>query len=224
VKRKRIDFATFVFTGSYNAIVLEISRYYVQELKKFLKSRKKNIIIQSDIDFIDVVPFTVRISKDPDAEMAFDIDGCVDNYDHGNFSYVIFSIIINNKKFPLEYNNFIAEFKDTIRHEIEHVSQFNNTNKDEDLELIIKKDFLKINDIESDDESYFSYVLEYPELYAYVYGFHQKAKTMKVSMNTIIEMWLEERKHLFINEIEINTVREKFIELGKKLLPKAKWD
>ena len=42
-------------------------------------------------------------------------------------------------------------------------------------------------------------------------------------MDDVIDEWAEERKNNFKNKKEIDKVKNKLIEFGKKLLPQAKW-
>lgn len=105
------------------------------------------------------------------------------------------------------YNELVAELKDTVRHEIEHVTQ----------SIIKSKPQCKII-----PRNWNNFFLSKSEIPAYLYGFLTHARTSKISMNEIIDNFLK----LYINiftEKEINKIKRKWIKEGKKLLPNAKW-
>ncbi len=42
-------------------------------------------------------------------------------------------------------------------------------------------------------------------------------------MNDVIDEWANDRKDQFKNKKEMDKVKDKLIDFGKKLLPQAKW-
>ena len=66
-------------------------------------------------------------------------------------------------------------------------------------------------------------VLTPRELPAYIQGFYTQAKTRKMYMDDVIDEWADERKDRFKSKKEMNKVKDKLIEFGKKLIPQAKW-
>ena len=114
----------------------------------------------------------------------------------------------------MAFNDFIAELKETLRHEIEHVAQQNNPNKGFDT-----------MDTKRGDKTFTEYVLSSEEIPAYLQGFLAKAKTKKESMTKVIDDFIKSREKWFAgNTQDIEMVRNKLIEIGKEMFPKAVWN
>lgn len=218
------DNTSFLYANSYNQLVLDISRTYIFEFKKFLKSKKKSFTYTNSIMFFDEVPIKIKVKKtvyDPEGEdYAFDFDSYVDS--DSDLTKLVINININKDHFPHSLNEFIAELKDSLRHELEHVSQFNNTDKSLYLDNIKNKDELKIHEIKTKNK-YLKYVIEYEEVFAYLHGFHQRSKTTNVSMNEIIDEWINSRDYEYDTVEEMEIIRTLYITAGHKFLPLAHW-
>lgn len=208
------NFDTFIFEGKYNSLVLELSRDYINEFKTFLKSTKKTLKIKKLFTIEDIVSIRFKTKNNPKLDYAFDIIAYVE-WDVDDVLIILdISITINKDFFPMAFNDFIAEIKETLRHEIEHVSQENNPNK-----------FIDDAYDKKGDKTFAEYILSSNELPAHLHGFLTKAKTLKISMNSVIDNFLFVRKAWFYgHEHNYNIVRQKLIERGKKMFPMVKWD
>lgn len=198
--------------GRYSQITREISMDLMNEIMNFVESDDENIEWENDYshDSFETEDFTVQLFLNKnDSKIPFDINGGYEFDDEDYINYIDFTIDINPELFKgNQINKLLAELKDTIRHEIEHISQTENPEKH------IKNKAYK---------SFAQEVLTPRELPAYIQGFYTQAKTRKMSMNDIIDEWMEERKNNFKNKKEMDKVKDKLIEFGKKLLPQAKW-
>lgn len=203
--------------GRYSQPVRQISMDVMNETMEFLKSEDEEM--EWDADYIqntfdeedDEEIFSVRLylTKN-DFDIAYDIDAAFDFDDENDYvNYLEFNIDINPDLFvDNKINKFLAELKDAIRHEIEHLYQAENPNK----RVKHKK-----------SKTLAQEVLTPRELPAYIQGFFTQAKTRKMYMDDVIDEWADDRKDRFKSKKEMDKVKNKLIEFGKKLLPQAKW-
>lgn len=198
--------------GRYSQVTREISMDLMKEIKAFLKSDDEEIDWENVYyhESFDDEEFTVELYlTKTDSEIPFDINGGYKFDDENYLNIIDFTIDINPKLFKGEQiNKLLAELKDTIRHEIEHISQTENPEKD-----VRNKVY----------NSFAQEVLIPRELPAYIQGFYTQAKTRKMYMNDVIDEWANDRKDQFKNKKEMDKVKDKLIDFGKKLLPQAKW-
>ena len=198
--------------GRYSQVTREISMDLMNEVMSFLKSDDEEIDWENVYyhESFDNEEFTVELYlTKTDSEIPFDINGGYKFDDENYLNIIDFTIDINPKLFKGEQiNKLLAELKDTIRHEIEHISQTENPEKD-----VRNKVY----------NSFAQEVLTPRELPAYIQGFYTQAKTRKMYMDDVIDEWADERKDRFKSKKEMNKVKDKLIEFGKKLIPQAKW-
>lgn len=193
------------FIQDDNQDTLEWENYYIQE--SFLEKFDINI---GDEETQEQESFVVIVNAEKiDEEHPYNIDA----YQEWDDDLSVESIVVNLEINPEEFkgrtiNEFQAELKDMFRHEIEHLYQSVNPNKR--VKYIKTKSFVKD-------------VLQPAEIDAYIHGFYTQAKTKKVTMNQIIDEWIEQRQKHFKNKKDMDKVRIEFIKHGKKLYPKAKW-
>lgn len=207
--------------GRYSQTIRQISMDIMKEVMTFIKSDDEDMewednyvqetFHEKDDEEGDEEIFSVKLNLTKnDSDLPYDIDAAYDFDDEEEYiNYLEFNIDINPDLFiDKQINKFLAELKDAIRHEIEHLYQSENPNKS------VKHKKSKTLGQE---------VLTPKELPAYIQGFFTQAKTRKMYMDDIIDEWAEERKNNFKNKKEIDKVKDKLIEFGKKLLPQAKW-
>ena len=138
-------------------------------------------------DILGPTPFIVNAAADGDS-MTIQID-------------------YNPEAFPKAYNELNAEIKDALRHELEHVGQFN-----------FDKD-VKGGD-NSDDLPLFDYLTLDYEIPAFVQGLYKKAKTRKITLDQAIDEFLDERvEELSFNESK--KIKQIWTNWAKENLPKA---
>lgn len=215
--------------GRYNTIVNEITKDVMRQVINFMESDEdsfewENYYVQEshseefdfdyededdeDEDNIETFMVFLNIEKN-DEEYPYNIDAYQEWNDDEASESIVANIEINRDLFQgRQINDFQAELKDMFRHEIEHLYQSVNPNKR--VKFINTKSFVKD-------------VLQPAEIDAYLQGFYTQAKTKKVTMNQIIDEWIEQRKNRFKNKKEMDKVRTEFIKHGKKILPQAKW-
>ena len=138
-------------------------------------------------DVLGPTPFIVNAAADGDS-MTIQID-------------------YNPESFPKAYNELNAEIKDALRHELEHVGQFNFDKG------------VKGGD-NSDDLPLFDYLTLDYEIPAFVQGLYKKAKTKKISLDQAIDEFLDERlEELSFDETK--KIKQIWINWAKENLPKA---
>lgn len=198
--------------GRYNQTVRQISIDLMNKIKSFLKSDDENLDWENEYihESFDEEVFTVELHlTKTDSELPFDINGGYVFDDENYLNIIDFTIDINPELFKgNQINKLLAELKDTIRHEIEHISQTENPEKD-----VKNKPY----------NSFAQEVLIPRELPAYIQGFFTQAKTRKMYMDDVIDEWAKDRKDQFKSKKEMDKVKDKLTEFGKKLLPQAKW-
>jgi len=207
--------------GRYSSVVNNITKDVMRETIDFLKSDDESLEWENyysqepfpeeyDDEEDEMETFMVFLNVEKvDTDHPFNIDA-YQEWDEDEISEIIVANIeINPDLFEgRRINEFQAELKDMFRHEIEHLYQSVNPNK--------KVKFIKTKSFVKD-------VLQPAEIDAYLQGFYVQAKTKKVSMNQIIDEWIEQRKKHFKKKKDMDKVRTEFIKHGKKLFPKAKW-
>ena len=126
-----------------------------------------------------------RFIKDKNLDEPFSIDASADMQE------MEIEVTYNPNSFPESMNDLVAEIKETVEHELEHIEQQNF--EDMDVE--------KEDDIKSDDEEYnFKYLTSAVEIPAYVRGLIKRSKTKKMTLNDAMEEWFKENKKKFKDE------------------------
>ena len=83
---------------------------------------------------------------------------------------MVIYITYNPKNFPESMNDLVAEIKETVEHELEHIEQQNFEDMDVEGE----------GDIDDEDEEYnFKYLTSNVEIPAYVRGLIKRSKTLR---------------------------------------------
>ena len=122
---------------------------------------------------------------------------------------IVITITYNPAVFPEEYNNLNAELKETLRHEIEHITQFGF-------------DYKNYVDTYKGNAKFYKYLTLTHEIPAFVNGLHKRAKFKKISLNQAFDEFFNEYSKRFENEAEIEHVRQTWINWAQENLPKAK--
>lgn len=202
VMRKK-DFKTYepvlaLTEGRYDSEVLKLSRSIINALKERMGTR---FSIKYKEQFEDVDYDLNLLFKPSDADYPYLIDAS-SGYDELNID-----IEYNPKYFPAEYNELIAELKEVLRHEFEHIAQFN---------------FFKDSYPEgsSDDLPMFDYLMLDYEVAAGVQGLYKRSKTTKQSFTQVLDDFLDERSDELTPK-EIKKVKQTYIDYAKKNLPKV---
>jgi hypothetical protein len=116
-----------------------------------------------------------------------DLDDPFSIHAEADMEEIYIEITFNPQHFPESMGDLVAEVKETIEHELEHVEQQNF----EDME------FEREDDIEDDEEYNFKYLTSNIEIPAYVRGLIKRANTKKISLSDAMEEWFKENKRNF---------------------------
>ena len=193
-----------IATGSYDGETTIQSRYIINRLKDNLgvyyeEELKRNL---RDIEYaLEFKLNPVKSEKLGYAPYLVDAAGGKDGIE----------LIVNYEpsSYPQFLNDLIAELKDTLRHELEHVGQ-------ENFEKGVKIGDVK-NDANLPLPEYLTLDYEIP---AFIRGLNKKAKTKDITLGQAIdEFFLERADELSYGEEAY--VKRKWIEWIKKNLPKT---
>ena len=169
--------------GRYDQEILMQSRYIINQFKNSFGEEYKDSVegtfpdlfdskgepfyydldyrfIPSDIDVLGPLPYIIEANGGKDG-----IEICI-QYDPSSF--------------PEAFNELIAEIKDSLRHELEHVSQF-NLNKGFDMK-----------NINQDDLPFAEYLTLDYEIPAFVQGLYKRAKTKKIPLSKAINDFFDD--------------------------------
>jgi hypothetical protein len=195
-----------LYEGRYDQEVLIQSRYIINLFKEELGKNFKGES-EGSIDGIEYTLETRFILSDTKelGPIPFVVNGL------GDEDTVIIQINYNPDSFPAAYNDLIAEVKDTLRHELEHVGQY-----------AFGKG-VEPDGTDSDDVSLFKYLTLDFEIPAFVQGLYKTAKTKKITLTQAIDDFLAERKAELTDE-EASKVKQIWINWAKENLPAAQFE
>jgi hypothetical protein len=202
--------------GRYDAETLLISRFIIDMFKdEFGKDYKDTFeeigkLRGSDKEEKNAVPYDLELyfyptDSDTLGPNAFVINGQADE------DTVVVQINYNPEGFPAAYNDLIAEVKDTLRHELEHVGQYAFGKE-------VEPDGTDPDDVPSFE--YFTLDFEIP---AFVQGLYKTAKTKKITLTQAIDDFLAEREAELTPE-ESAKVKQIWINWAKENLPAAQFE
>jgi hypothetical protein len=180
---------------------LHLSRKVIKQFKKDEDFELYNIRFDRGDEYA-VFDFKCYFLEDVDLEDPFSIRAEAD------MEEIYVEITFNPQYFPESMNDLVAEVKETIEHELEHVEQQNFEDMD-------------VHDNEYDEDDFFEYTTSKKEIPAFVRGLVKRAKTKKISLNFAMEEWFKENHRNFSDPDEewpivksiwmdyANTMREK---------------
>lgn len=161
---------------------LQLSRQVIKQFKKDEDFELYDLRFDRGDEYA-VFDFKCYFLEDVDLDDPFSIHAEAD------MEEIYIEITFNPQSFPESMNDLVAEVKETIEHELEHVEQQNF----EDM------DFEREDDIEDDEEYNFKYLTSNVEIPAYVRGLIKRSKTKKMSLSDAMEEWFKENKRKFKN-------------------------
>jgi hypothetical protein len=186
---------------TYDSIVLIQSREIINNFKQNIGKRVSYISYFSigDLDIDVDVEFIPRKRL---GRHSYNIEAgaCNDSVD--------MTIMYIPDRFPLSYNDFIAEVKEALRHEIEHVVQ------------LIKH---KLEWEYQPTASFCQYLLLRHEVPAHIFGLYRRAKTKRQPLSLIIDEFMNEHYESFQTESEMERVKNVWMIWVKCNLPKAQF-
>ena len=195
-----------LYEGRYDQEVLIQSRYIINLFKEKLGKNFKEES-EGNIDGIEYTLETRFIINNTEelGPLPFVVNGL------GDEDTVIIQINYNPESFPAAYNDLIAEVKDTLRHELEHVGQY-----------AFGKG-VEPDGTDSDDVPLFKYLTLDFEIPAFVQGLYKTAKTKKITLTQAIDDFLAEREAELTPE-EAAKVKQIWINWAKENLPAAQFE
>ena len=189
---------------SYDGETTIQSRYIINQLKASLGTYYE----EETVGNLNGIEYTLEFKLNP-----------VKSKDLGSTPYLLdaaggkdnIELVINYipSSLPQSFNDLIAELKDTLRHELEHVGQ-------ENFKKGVKIDPSK-NDNDLSLPEYLTLDYEIP---AFIRGLNKKAKTKKITLGQAIDEFFLERAEELSYEEEAY-VKRKWAEWIKKNLPKT---
>jgi cytidyltransferase-like protein len=189
---------------SYDGETTIQSRYIINQLKASLGTYYE----EETVGNLNGIEYTLEFKLNP-----------VKSKDLGSTPYLLdaaggknsIELVINYipSSLPQSFNDLIAELKDTLRHELEHVGQ-------ENFEKGVKINPSK-NDTDLSLPEYLTLDYEIP---AFIKGLIKKAKTKKITLGQAIDEFFLERAEEISYEEEAY-VKRKWAEWVKKNLPKT---
>jgi hypothetical protein len=154
------------------------------------------------------IDFTLTVNFVPNKNLkghSYSFDAITD------FDEITITVYYVTTVFPVAYNDFIAELKETVRHEIEHVAQGFNQGK----ERIIRK---------TSRTPYYMYLQMPHEVPAYVQGLYKRSKTKKQTLTKSIDEFMQENSKSFGGNKYKEIVKKVWIDWAKKNLKNAQLD
>ena len=201
----------------YNQEVLIQSRYIINQFNATIGEdyesesdgslpseyyREDDEVYATDDGFID---YTLELKFNPTDD--YDLDGSPYIIEaEADNDTVMIQIIYNPDTIKSNMTLLVAEIKDAMRHELEHVAQYNLFGK-ETLES------------EPDDYPFYKYLMLRHEIPAFVRGLYATAKTKKIPMTQAIEDFFVSYKKRFKSPKEIDVVRKTWTSYAKKHIP-----
>ena len=194
-----------LYEGRYDQETLMQSRFIVNIFKanfgEFTEESTEGNIggVEYELDYI----FEPNIKEV--GPLPFVIDGEADD------DTLQIKIKYNPDKFPEAYTELIPEIKDTIRHELEHIAQFNFSKG------------VNPNSQKLSKYTWFQYFTFDHEIPAFAQGLYKRAKTKRISFTDAVNEFLVNYLDVLTDEEEIK-VKQAWTDYARKNLPAAQID
>jgi len=182
---------------------LNISRLIIKQFKKKEDFEYEGIYFERGDDYASF-DLKCKFIEDKDLNEPFSISAEAD------MQVMEIKITYNPNDFPKSMNDLVAEIKETVEHELEHIEQDNF----EDM-------YVKDNEYDKDDN--FKYLTSNKEIPAYVRGLIKRSKTKKISLSDAMEEWFKENKRKFKEpKNEWPKVKKIWMDFAKEMRSKEK--
>jgi hypothetical protein len=182
---------------------LNISRLIVKQFKKKEDFEFEGLYFERGDDYASF-DLKCKFIEDEDLNEPFSISAEAD------IQVMEIEITYNPNEFPKSMNDLVAEIKETVEHELEHIEQDNF----EDM-------YVKDNEYDRNDN--FKYLTSNKEIPAYVRGLVKRSKTKKISLSDAMEEWFKENKRKFKDpKNEWPKVKEIWMDFAKEMRSKEK--
>ena len=210
----------------YEQEVLTQSRFIINQFKISL-STEENLEITEEgsipskyrldlkqdelVDTDGFIYYDLEVSIEVDEEgdllgLPYDINGEADE------ETLVINIRYEPDGFPDAMNDLVAAVKDTLRHELEHIAQFN----------LIGKETFEYHGGDDDDLPFYKYLMLRHETPAFVRGLYKTAKTKRISFYQAMDNFFEEYIDEFNSKKEIKMVRDLWTKYAQENIPNYK--
>lgn len=158
-------------------ISLKISRLIIQQFKKKEDFEIEGINFERGDEYASFDLYCSFIEEE-DYNEPFSISAEAD------METLVVEITYDPKAFPKNMQDLVAEVRETIEHELEHIEQQNFEDMD-------------VYDNEYDDDDFFEYCISKKEVPAFVRGLIKRSKTKKITLNKAMDEWFKENHRQF---------------------------
>jgi len=213
--------------AAYDSIVLKISRSLINLLNDILKQHrdsaktfnvKKAFRLPWNENVILIISFNVNINPEG-LTTAFKFDSKMLETKNDDTVSVIINLDINRKYVLTNFNELIAELKNILRHEIEHITVDPIVGK---KSKSVNNDSNKYYDMlnpsgDIDSEKTFEYLSNPEEIAAMVHGLNKESKTSKQNIISLFSRDLQ--RFIDSDSITLNQANEilaKWISYAQK--------
>jgi len=188
-------------------ISMKLSRLVINRFKKNEDFELYDIRFDRGDEYA-IFDFKCYYIEDNDLDEPFSVHAEAD------MEEIVIEITFNPDDFPKSMNDLVAEVKETIEHELEHVEQQNF----EDMDVYSDDDTF------DEDEDYnFKYLTSNVEIPAYVRGLIKRANTKKISLSDVMDEWFKENMKKFTNpKTDWPKVKKVWTSYAKEMLPQQR--
>ena len=192
--------------GSLDKPILDLSREVIKVFKKGESVEFPYIFYRSGEEIELIVEVTIEVVENHNEP--FEV------YAEAAYDELYVTIKYDPEAFPESMNDLVAEIKETITHELEHIIQQNF----EDT---------YINPFESDyDEDKrggkYNYFLKKNEIPAFVKGLIKRAKTKRITLDQAMDQWYKENHRNFESINDWKNVKKIWMDWALENLSKQK--
>ena len=186
---------------------LNISRMIVSKFNKKENFEFEGIYFERGDDYASF-DLKCKFIKDTKMDDPFSINAEADMQE------MEIEITYNPNMFPDSMNDLVAEIKETVEHELEHIEQQNFEDMDVDSDETT---------FDEEDNYNFKYLTSNVEIPAYVRGLIKRSKTKKISLTDAMDEWFKENKRKFTNpKSDWPRVKKVWMAYAKQMLPQQK--
>jgi hypothetical protein len=186
---------------------LQLSRQVIKQFKKDEDFELYDLRFDRGDEYA-VFDFKCYFLEDIDLDDPFSIHAEAD------MEEIYIEITFNPQSFPESMNDLVAEVKETIEHELEHVEQQNF----EDMGA-------KYEDYghEHEDDDYnYKYLTSKNEIPAYVRGLIKRANTKQITLDDAMDEWFKENQRKFGKKSDWVRVKKVWKKYANRMKEKNK--
>jgi hypothetical protein len=158
---------------------MQLSRLTVNQFKKNEDFTLESIQFERGDEYANF-DFICTFIADENFNFPFSVRG------GGDMQTLEIEITYRPDDFPKHMTDLVAEIKETIEHELEHIEQQNF-------------DDMYVDDEDIDEDDNFEYLTSSEEVPAYVRGLIKRSKTKRITLLDAMEEWFSENKLKFKN-------------------------